>query len=508
MSDTEPRPVYMDYAATTPVDSRVATAMSECLTFDGSFGNPASINHALGAAARARVERARAQVAALIGAEAAAMVWTSGATEADNLAILGVARFSYQFKGPFNRQSDRDGGRHIVTSRTEHKAVLDACKQLEKEGFGVTYLQPDKQGSVHPEQVAEALTPTTILVSIMHVNNELGVIQDIAAIGQLCRERGVLFHVDAAQSAGKIALDVKTQCIDLLSLSAHKLYGPKGIGALYVRRKPPIGLIPLLFGGGQEGGLRSGTLPTHQIVGMGLACEIAVAERESDARRLEPLQAQLWQGLQALGGVHLNGGTTVPHILNVSFEGVEGESLISGLRGLAVSSGAACSSAAPDASYVLRALGRSDALAQASLRFSLGRFSTAADVAAAIATIRAEVTRLRHLSPAAGLLAPAADVISGEAGSVEQGTWVRFYLRLSGRMDGRHVTEARFQVYGCPHTIAAAEWLAQRLPGRAIDALLPEGVNGVAAQLGTPTEKLGRLLVIEDALHACLRQPR
>jgi len=387
------RAVYMDYAATTPVDPRVAAAMAECLTIEGCFGNASSTGHAFGSAARACVEKARAQVAALLRCEPAAIVWTSGATESDNLAVLGAARFN----APLNPH----GGKHIVTARTEHKAVLDPCKQLEKEGFRVTYLKPGADGAVTPEQVAEVLSPDTVLVSLMHVNNEIGVIQDVAAVGRLCRERGVLFHVDAAQSAGKLALDVGAMNIDLLALTAHKFYGPKGVGALYVRRKPRVGLAPLMFGGGQESGLRSGTLATHQIVGLGMAAAIAAAEMQDDALRLSSLRQRLWDGLATLGGMHLNSplGCSIPHILNVSFEGVEGESLLFGLEGLAVSTGSACNSATQEASYVLRALGRSDALAQGSLRFSMGRFTTQQDIDHALERVRAQVGRLRALSP-------------------------------------------------------------------------------------------------------------
>ena len=291
---------------------------------------------------------------------------------------------------------------HIVTSRTEHKAVLDCCKQLEKEGFRVTYLKPDARGIVSPEQVAEALAPDTVLVSLMHVNNEIGVVQDIAAVGRLCRERGILFHVDAAQSAGKIAIDVEAMNVDLLALTAHKFYGPKGAGALYVRRKPRVGLVPLMFGGGQESGLRSGTLATHQIVGLGTAAALTAAEMETDAQRLTRLRQRLWDGLAPLGGVHLNSPfeCSIPNVLNVSFEGVEGESLLFGLGGLAVWTGSACNSSSQEASYVLRALGRSDALAQGSLRFSMGRFTNEADVEGAIRAVCEQVARLRALSPA------------------------------------------------------------------------------------------------------------
>jgi cysteine desulfurase len=379
-------PIYLDYAATTPVDPRVAQCMIECLLPSGEHGNPSS-GHDFGRRARALVEKARVQVAKSIGARPENMVWTSGATESNNLAIFGAARFH------------AEQGKHVISAKTEHKAVLDPLKQLEREGFEVTYLKPGADGVIHPEQVAESLRADTRLVSLMHVNNEIGVITDVAAIGRLCRERGVLFHVDAAQSAGKLPLDVEASCIDLLSLTAHKTYGPKGIGALYVRRKPPVGLRPIMHGGGQESGLRSGTLATHQIVGMGAAFEIAAAERESDVPRLRVLRDKLWRGISALGDVELNGHPEqrVAGVLNVSFQGVEGESLQFALRELAVSSGSACSSASDEASYVLRALGRSDQLAQSSLRFSLGRFTTEAEIDAAVAALTREVQRLRQL---------------------------------------------------------------------------------------------------------------
>lgn len=386
----KPPSIYLDYAATTPVDPRVADCMIECLRPGGAHGNPSSVSHEFGRRARALVEKARAQVAAAIGARPENIIWTSGATESDNMAVLGVARFH------------ADKGRHLVSSRTEHKAVLDALKQLEREGFEVTYLTPDSSGIVHPEQVRAALRSDTQLVSLMHVNNEIGVIQDVGEVGRLCRERGVLFHVDAAQSAGKLPLDVEAMCIDLMSITAHKVYGPKGMGALYVRRKPPVGLRPILYGGGQEGGLRSGTLATHQIAGMGLAFELAAADCAEDVRRIGALRDALWAGIAAAGDVELNGHPEhrVANLLNVSFHGVEGESLQFALRELAVSAGSACSSASEEASYVLRALGRSDRLAHSSLRFSLGRFTTAEDVATAISAVQREVKRLRELSRA------------------------------------------------------------------------------------------------------------
>ena len=380
-------PIYLDYAATTPVDPRVADRMIECLRPEGAHGNPSSMSHAYGHRARALVEKARAQVARTVGAAPNAIVWTSGATESNNLALFGVARFN------------ADRGKHIISARTEHKAVLDPLKQLEREGFEVTFLKPDSHGIVHPEQVADAMRSDTVLVSLMHVNNEIGVVQDVAAIGHICRQKNVLFHVDSAQSVGKLPIDVVKMNIDLLSMTAHKIYGPKGIGALYVRRTPPVGLRPIIMGGGQESGFRSGTLPTHQIVGMGVAFELAEAERESDVARLTALRDRFWEGLKQLGDIELNGHPEqrVANVLNVTFRGIEGETLQFALRELAVSAGAACSSASEEASYVLRALGRSDQEAQSSLRFSLGRFTTEEEIATAIRVIDREVRRLRQL---------------------------------------------------------------------------------------------------------------
>jgi cysteine desulfurase len=483
------RIVYLDNAATTAVDPRVAAAMADVLADENAQGNPSSASHVHGARALAKVEAARAQVAALIHAEPAAIVWTSGATESNNLAILGAARFA------------PEPNRHLVTARTEHKSVLDPCRQLEHEGCQVTYLKPDSDGLVQPGQVARALQPHTRLVSIMHVNNETGVVQDVGAIGRLCRERGILFHVDAAQGAGKIPVDVEAQNIDLLSLTGHKLYGPKGIGALFVRRQPRIGLVPLVFGGGQEGGLRSGTLPTHQIVGFGIACEIAAREMGTDAERIEGLRARLWHGLSELGDVVHNGHASqrIAHILNVSFQGVEGESLLAGLREIAVSSGSACNSATGEPSYVLRALGRSDALAQSSLRFGLGRFTSIADIDTALASVKREVARLRRLSPANDDEAVAGQWIVGSAGSIEAGTWVRFGLRF----DGGRVTEARFKAYGCPHTLAAVAWLAEHARGKTLTELTAQGLEEVVGCLDIPAEKLGRLLIVQDALRDC-----
>jgi cysteine desulfurase len=381
--------IYLDNAATTAADPRVVEAMLECLGPSGDYANPSSVGHPPGRRARARVEQARDDVAALVGAEPTQVIFTSGATEADNLAILGAARFY------------RERGRHLVTSRTEHPAVLDACRQLEREGFEVTYLKPGADGIVEPAQVEAALRADTILVSLMHVNNEIGVAQDVGAVGALCRSRGVLFHVDAAQGAGKLPIDVNRDCIDLLALTAHKVHGPKGVGALCVRREPRLGLVPLLHGGGQERGLRSGTLPTHQIVGMGTAFRIAAGEMGADAARIGGLRERLWRGLAELPGVLLNGHPTrrVPGILSVTIDGVEGEALLYALPGFAVSSGSACATTSGEPSYVLRALGRSDRLAQSTLRVSIGRFNTAAEIDAAVSAVHEAVRRLRAVAP-------------------------------------------------------------------------------------------------------------
>ncbi len=484
------RVLYLDYAATTPVDPAVAQAMAGCLGPDGEFGNPSSATHVFGARAAAQIERARRQVGALIGAAAQEIVFTSGATEAANLAILGAAR------------ANVDRGRHIVTSRIEHKAVLDSCKQLEKEGFTVTWLTPDRNGLVDPEKLLRALRPDTVLVTLMHANNEIGVIQDITAVGAACRERGVLFHTDAAQSVGKIDVDVATLPVDFLSFTAHKIYGPKGVGALYVRRSQRGFLQPLGFGGGQERGLRPGTVATHQVVGFGEACELAGQRRAGEYDRLAGLRDRLWNALVPLGGVHLNGAAAprLPGLLNVSFEGVEGESLVTGLPQLAVSTGSACNSASGDPSYVLRALGRDSQLAQSSLRFSFGRHTDEADIDLAAAAVAHEVRRLRALSPAAGP-PPGGFGVSGEAGGAGQETWVRFDLAVR---DGI-VKDARFKTYGCPHTVSVVSWLASQLPGRHREALIPGSPADWAAIQAVPVEKLGRLLVVEDALQQCLR---
>ncbi len=382
-------PVYFDYAATTPVDPRVATKMMECLTTEGNFGNPASRSHAFGWQAEKAVENAREQVAELVNADPKEIVWTSGATESDNLAIKGVAHF-YKKKG-----------KHIITCKTEHKAVLDSCRQLEREGYEVTYLTPETNGLIDLKKLEAAMRDDTVLVSIMHVNNETGVIQDIAAIGEITRSKKVLFHVDAAQSAGKLLIDLASMKVDLMSFSAHKIYGPKGCGALYVRRKPRVRLEAQMHGGGHERGMRSGTLAVHQIVGMGEAFRIAREEMQQDEQRIRQLRDRLEQSLMQLEEVYINGDPEqrVASVLNISFNFVEGESLLMALKDLAVSSGSACTSASLEPSYVLRALGRSDELAHSSIRFALGRFTTAEEIEHAINLIPEKIEKLRELSP-------------------------------------------------------------------------------------------------------------
>ncbi|WP_454005767.1 IscS subfamily cysteine desulfurase [Alcaligenes sp. Marseille-Q7550] len=384
---TQAQRIYMDYSATTPVDPRVADAMIPWLT--ERFGNPASNSHPYGWDAEEAVEQARRQVAALVGAEPRELVWTSGATESINLALKGAAQF-YQSKG-----------RHIITVRTEHKAVLDTCHALEEQGFEVTFLDVLPNGLVDAQAFEQAIRPDTILASVMLVNNEIGVIQDVQALGAICRQHKVLFHVDAAQATGKVAINLQEWPVDLMSMSAHKTYGPKGVGALYVRRKPAVRLKAQIHGGGHERGFRSGTLATHQIVGMGRAFELAGQEMGQEGRRIRALRDRLWAGLRQIPDLYLNGDLDqrVPHNLNISVDHIEGEALMMSLTELAVSSGSACTSASLEPSYVLKALGRSDQLAHSSLRISLGRFTTEQDVDATIAAIRAKVEHLRAISP-------------------------------------------------------------------------------------------------------------
>ena len=382
-------PIYLDYSATTPVDPRVAKKMSECLTIDGVFGNPASRSHPFGWDSEKLVEEARKNVASLINADKREIVWTSGATESDNLAIKGAARFY------------KEKGNHLITLSTEHKAVLDTMRFLESEGFEVTYLDPKSDGLLDLKELNKAIKPSTTLISVMHVNNEIGVIQDLEGIGKICKEKNIVFHVDAAQSPGKVKIDVEKFNISLMSLSAHKVYGPKGIGALYVRRKPRIRIEPQIHGGGHERGFRSGTLATHQIVGMGEAFRIAEKEMDEDNKRITLLRNKLWDGLKDIEEIYLNGDINqrIAGNLNVSFNFVEGESLIMAMKDMAVSSGSACTSASLEPSYVLRALGRDDELAHSSIRMTIGKYTTNEDIEYVLKIIKKNVTKLRDLSP-------------------------------------------------------------------------------------------------------------
>ena len=388
MSDIK-LPIYLDYSSTTPVDPRVAAKMAECLTSDGIFGNPASRSHRFGWVAEEAVDIARNQIADLINADPREIVFTSGATESNNLAIKGAANF-------YAKQ-----GKHLITVKTEHKAVLDTCRQLEREGFEVTYLTPEPNGLLDLDKLVAAIRPDTILISVMHVNNEIGVIQDIAAIGEICRSRKILFHVDAAQSTGKVKIDLQELKVDLMSFSAHKTYGPKGIGALYVSRKPRVRLEAQMHGGGHERGMRSGTMATHQIVGMGEAFHLAKLEMAAENERLLMLRNRLWNGIKDIEAVYINGDmeSRVAANLNVSFAYVEGESLIMALKDMAVSSGSACTSASLEPSYVLRALGLSDELAHSSIRFTIGRFTTEAEIDYVIGVVRNAIDKLREMSP-------------------------------------------------------------------------------------------------------------
>ena len=393
-------PIYMDYGATTPVDQRVVDAMIPWLR--EHFGNPASRSHAWGWEAEAAVEKARVQVAALVGADPREIIWTSGATESDNLALKGAAQF-YKARG-----------KHLVTVKTEHKAVLDTMRELERQGFEVTYLDVEEDGLLDFDKLKAALRPDTILVSVMYVNNEIGVIQDIPAIGKLCREKGIIFHVDAAQATGKVQIDLATLPVDLMSLASHKTYGPKGIGALYVRRKPRVRIEAQMHGGGHERGMRSGTLPTHQIVGMGEAFRIAQQEMGTESERIRMLHRKLVDGLSGIEQTFLNGDPDqrVPHNVNMSFNFVEGESLIMGVKGIAVSSGSACTSASLEPSYVLRAIGRSDELAHSSLRMTIGRFTTEEEIDYVVSTLKDRVARLRELSPLWDMFKEGVDISS------------------------------------------------------------------------------------------------
>ncbi len=482
---------YLDHAATTPVDPRVAVFMAAVLA--ENLGNPGA-NHSPGRRAAQLVEQARARVAALVGANAEDIVFTSGATESNNLAILGHVQ---------GERAERRRVGHLVTLATEHKAILAPVRKLEHEGLTASFLLPGPQGLLAPGALAAALRDETLLVTLLHVNNETGVAQDLPALAATCRSRGVALHIDAAQSAGKLAIALDG--VDYLSFTAHKLGGPQGVGALYVAPHRRVTLAPQIVGGGQERGLRSGTLATHQIAGFGLACELALADREAASQRMASLRDRLYQGLADLPGVLLNGDPVhrAPGILNLSFEGVEGESLYAGLAELALSTGSACNSTSGEPSYVLRALGRDTQLAQSSLRFSLGRSSTQAEVDMAIAAVRRELARLRALSPdqappVQDWLAQGGRVVSGEGGARRLGTQLRFVLCV----DGEFVKAARFQAYGCPHTVAACQAIVTQLPGRSRTALLPGTPEQWRQAVGAPVEKLGRMLIIEDALRA------
>ena len=383
------KPLYFDYASTTPVDQRVIDKMKDCLSLDGNFGNPGSRSHAFGWQAEELVEEARINVSTLVNCDPREIIWTSGATESDNLAIKGAANFY------------KEKGNHIITSKIEHKAVLDTCRQLESEGFEVTYLDPNENGEISIESIEENIREETTLVSLMHINNEIGVVNDIEKIGELCRNKGIIFHVDAAQSAGKIEIDLSQLKVDLMSFSAHKIYGPKGIGALFVRRRPRIRLQPLFHGGGQERGIRAGTLPTHQIVGMGEAFKLSQTEMQSDLSKISSYRDILWNGLSEMEEIYVNGSIDngYPGIFNISFNYVEGESLIMALKNIAVSSGSACTSASLEPSYVLRALGRPDELAHSSIRFSFGRFTKEEEVKSTVKLVQESVAQLREISP-------------------------------------------------------------------------------------------------------------
>lgn len=530
--------IYLDYAATTPVDPRVAEAMCLALKSPDLAGNAASFTHVPGLQARETIEKSRAVIARSVGAAAREILFTSGATESNNLAILGVAAAARRIAGALPAGERKRP--HFVSARTEHKSVLDTFKELERQGADVTWLEPDEWGRIPPEAVRTALREHTLLVSVMHANNELGCINDVAAISAVCRERGVLLHSDASQSAGKIDCDVATLGVDFLSFTAHKMYGPKGIGALYVRESARPSIAPIQFGGGHERGLRSGTLATHQVIGFSVAAMRAGETRAQDAAATRSLRARLTRALEGIPGVLFNtlpGEQSLPGILNVSFEGVEGESLVTGLGDLAVSTGSACSSATREPSYVLRALGRDTELAQSSLRLSFGRFTTEAEIDEAAGALRREVSRLRRMAggegfdeasdegagcDVAGPPAPALTPLGqrhfrktprpprfpagplpagfrrGRAGRRSEGTEVAFELEI----DGGFVKSARFSAYGCPHTLAVSSWLCEVLEGRKLDAALPGAPADWAERFEVPAEKLGRLLIVEDALRA------
>jgi len=480
--------IYLDYAATAPLEPRVIARMAEVLEL--GLGNSSS-THASGRAARTLIDTARVQVAGLLGAEPQDLLFTSGATESNNLAITGTARAALA----------RGGRPHVVTLATEHKSVLEPVRALAAQGVAVTILKPDGEGVLQPEVLAAALRPETCLVSLLHVNNETGVAQDLAGLAAVCAARAVPLHVDAAQSAGKLPLD--TAGLALVSLTAHKLGGPQGIGALWVAPAHRGRLLPQQLGGGHERGMRAGTLPTHQIVGFGLAADIAVERRAAEATRLTALRERLWAGLADLPGVRRNGRPGAPHILNVSFTGVEGESLFTSLPTLVLSTGSACNSQSGEPSYVLRALGRDSEQAQSSLRVSLGAGTTEGNIDSAIAAVRAAHTALWSASPSRPVATGQGERWLGEAGAERLGTWIRVCLWA----EGGTVRTARFQVYGCPHTAAVCRLLEHRLPGRPVTALAAGTPEEWRTTVGAAVEKLGRFLIIEDALAALAAAP-
>ena len=482
-------PIYLDHAASTPLAPEVLAVMQAVLGAGGEFGNPSSVTHVYGRAAAARVALARGQLARLLGAQPDELVFTSGATESNNLAIQGVALAHGGSPG------------HIVTSRIEHKSVLDPCAELERQGWSVTRVKPDMDGRVSAPSIAAALRPDTVLVSLQLANSETGMLQPVAEVAALCRTRGVLVHSDASQAVGKTPVAVAALAVDFLSCTAHKIYGPKGIGALWVQPAARARLRPLLLGGGQERGLRSGTPATHQIVGFGAAAELAGERLLVDAAQLGELTAQLRRRLQALPEVFLNGtlDNRLPGIINFSFAGVEGESLLAQLPGIAVATGSACMSASAEPSYVLRALGRNTELAQSSLRFSPGRATRRADIDAAADQVIEAVQSLRAL---AGPLPPALTPWrEGRAGQRSLGTEAIFHIAVS---QAGVVTAARVSIYGCPDTVRTAALLVEQLPGRNLENLLPGAPTDWLENLQIPREKLGRLLVLEDALRNCL----
>lgn len=484
---TSRKPIYFDYAATTPVDPRVAEKMWGYLTLEGTFANPASHTHAYGFEAKEAVELARKQLADLIHADPKEILWTSGATEANNLAILGAMKF-YKKKG-----------NHLIAVKTEHKSVIDTCKFLESEGVHVTYLTPRQNGIVDSNDLKEAIQPNTVLVSIMHVNNEIGVIQDIQTLGEICQRAQVFFHVDAAQSLGRLSIDLNQLPVDLMSFSAHKLYGPKGVGALYIRRKPRIRLEPMIYGGGHEQGLRSGTLALHQIVGFGEACRIIQSELHSESGRLKKFRDSLWKSLQSLPQVFLNGSleTLVHGIINFSVAGVEGDALLWAIKDLAVSTGSACTSADIIPSYVLRALGVPDNLAHSSLRLSIGRFTTEEEIDYAARYLIEKITWLRSITPQAGVLeCTQKNAFMAEVITPDKTT----HLQLVVTIEHNTISKAKFKVLGCPAAIRCLTFITEYLTGSSVDKMKEVNAKFLIETLQIAKEKYSVAGLMEDLL--------